>query len=317
MVEEQVHSPDAVSRIERMERSGLINERQADQLRSGLAAHSRTQSESFDRSQRHRIPIVVAAATLGIIFVILLALVMPSGGTQDEIQQISEVLNEPGTVGLMNKFLSVSIAVFVLVVVPVMILAASYNNLVNKEEAVLTGWSQVESQFQRRADLVPALVETVTRYLQHERETLTEVASQRQLNLGRLSDAVEELTKGQEQLPSADLSDEDLIEDQAALSQLYSGSASVGKNVKGLIAVVEDYPVLASSDQFLELQAQLEGTENRINVARLRFNQAVGAFNSASRRIPGNLAAALGGFKRKAYFRAEEGSDEAEDSIFE
>jgi LemA protein len=217
----------------------------------------------------------------------------------------------------MYKFLTVSIAIFILVVVPILIVAGSYNSLVNKEEAVLTSWGQVESQFQRRADLIPSLVETVTRYMKHERETLTEVTEQRQPDLGRLAEAVEKLAEGQAGVAEVNSDDETLIENQQALNRLFSESAAAERSIRGLFVVVEDYPELASSDQFLELQAQLEGTENRINVARLRFNEAVGTFNSASRRIPGNLAAALGGFKRKAYFRADEGSDEADASLFE
>jgi LemA protein len=252
---------------------------------------------------------------LAVVFIFFIAF---SGGDPQGVQDVAESLNEPGTVGAMNRFLSISIAIFVMVVVPVVIVAASYNSLVNKEESVLTAWGQVESQFQRRADLVPALVESVTRYMRHERETLTEVTERRGQGLERLSDAVEQLARGVATLAEAsNAEDKTLIEDQEALTRLYAGSAAIGKDIKGLLAVVEDYPELASSDQFLELQAQLEGTENRINVARLRFNEAVGAFNSASRRIPGNLAAALGGFRRKAYFRAEAGSEEAKESLFE
>ncbi|MDX1556809.1 MAG: LemA family protein, partial [Xanthomonadales bacterium] len=133
----------------------------------------------------------------------------------------------------------------------------------------------------------------------------------------RLVQAVEGVVEQQGQMADAGLDDDALIENQQALSQLFANSAALGGNIRGLLAVVEDYPELASSDQFLELQAQLEGTENRINVARLRFNEAVGAYNSAMRRIPGNLVASLGGFNRKAYFRAEEGSEEADESLFE
>jgi LemA protein len=128
---------------------------------------------------------------------------------------------------------------------------------------------------------------------------------------------MDRLARDQAELANSIADEDRIIENQEALTRFHEGTAAVGEEIRGLFAVVEDYPALASSDQFLELQAQLEGTENRINVARMRFNQAVGAFNSTSRRIPGNLAAALGGFKRKAYFRAEEGSENAEDTLFE
>lgn len=317
MAEEQIQGTDAPSRIERMEQSGLISRQQADRLRAGLTASAGKPDPSRYGATRRPMPLIAATAVVVLVFVLYVFFAMPPGGGPEVVQDVSSSLNQPETVGAMNKFLSLSIAIFVLVVVPVIILAASYNSLVNKEEAVLTSWGQVESQFQRRADLIPALVETVTRYLRHERETLTEITARRQPDLDRLAEAVDRLAAGQQQVAEARGEDESLIEDQEALTRLFAGSAALGQDIKGLIAVVEDYPDLASSDQFLELQAQLEGTENRINVARLRFNQAVGDFNSAMRRIPGNLAAGLGGFQRKAYFRAEEGSDEAEESLFQ
>ena len=96
-----------------------------------------------------------------------------------------------------------------------------------------------------------------------------------------------------------------------ALAQLAAAESAVETGLKSVIAIAEDYPELRSSDQFLELQAQLEGTENRINVARLRFNEKVRAFNAAIRHLPGSLVAGIGNFRRKAYFQAEEGTDRA------
>lgn len=317
MAEEQVHGSNAGARIERMEQSGLISREQADHLRAGLSAGIANRVSPGEAHSRRRFPLIVASAIIVLVIAISIMFITSPGGDPGGVQDVAGSLNQPGTVGAMNKFLSVSIAIFVLIVVPVVILAASYNSLVNKEEAVLTSWGQVESQFQRRADLIPALVETVTRYMRHERDTLTEVTAQRRPDLDRLADAVERLAAGQQALSDAATDGESLIDDQDALTRLFAESAAVESEIQGLLAVAEDYPELRSSDQFLELQAQLEGTENRINVARLRFNQAVGAFNSAMRRIPGNLAAGLGGFRRKAYFRAEEGSDEAEESLFE
>ncbi len=314
MAEHRVDGGDARSRIERMEQSGLISGAQADSLRAGLGGSSSAGRSLRHQSARHRIPLLAVTALLVLVLVFFLLL---PGGEPDSVQNVAESLNQPGTVGAMNKLLSVSIALFILVIVPVIILAASYNGLVNREEAVLTSWGQVESQFQRRADLVPALVETVSRYMQHERETLVEVTEQRQGGMDRLAEALGHLVAQQGALAADGLGEDELIENQQALSRLFASSAALDGNIRGLLAVVEDYPKLASSDQFLELQAQLEGTENRINVARLRFNESVGAFNSAMRRIPGNLVASLGGFQRKAYFRAEEGSDEADESLFE
>lgn len=312
MAEDHVGSGRA--RIERMEQAGQISSEQAARLASALDLNSKFAASPAPTGQRRRIPITAVALLLVLVIVLLFLF---AGGGPGEVQDVAASLNQPETVGTMNKFLSLSIAIFVLIVVPILIVAGSYNSLVNKEEAVLTAWGQVESQFQRRADLVPALVETVTQYMHYERQTLNEVTSRRQSDFGRLVAAVDEVTQGQQQFAEASGTDQPLIEDQAALDRLSAESAAVGGSIRGLLAVVEDYPDLASSDQFLELQAQLEGTENRINVARMRFNEAVGAFNSASRRIPGNLAAALGGFRRKAYFQAEEGSDQAEDKLFE
>lgn len=314
MVEQGVDGKDARSRIERMEQNGLISAAQAERLRAGISGAGGAPATPYRISRMHRIPVLVAGAILSLV---LLFFVFMPGGEPAGVQDVADSLNQPGTVGAMNKFLSVSIAIFILVIVPVIVIATSYNGLVNREESVLTSWGQVESQFQRRADLIPALVETVSRYMAHERETFSEVTEARQTQDDRLAEAIDELATGQAEMADAASDGDELIENQDALSRLFVRSNAVGSNIRGLLAVVEDYPELASSDQFLELQAQLEGTENRINVARLRFNEAVGAFNSAMRRIPGNIAAGLGGFQRKAYFRAEEGSDEAAESLFE
>lgn len=308
------YAGDARARIERMESAGLISREQAARLESALDLHSASALQAAEGGTRHRVPLFVVALLLGLILVFFIFM---AGGSPQQVQDVAASLNQPETVGAMNKTLSFSIAIFILVVVPIVIIAASYNSLVTREEAVLTSWGQVESQFQRRADLVPALVETVTTYMRHERNTLTEVTGQRQADFSRLAGAVDRLAEGQQEFAEAGAAENDMIEDQQALDRLLAESSALGGSIRNLFAVVEDYPELASSDQFLELQAQLEGTENRINVARMRFNEAVGAFNGASRRIPGNLAAALGGFKRKAYFKAEEGADEPEDTLFE
>ena len=314
MADGRMEQEGARARIERMRRSGQISSEQADRLMAGIAAHAVQPEMRGKRAERRKVNI--AAALVVLMAAAILFLISNSGGPAG-VQDVAATLNQPEAVGGMNKSLSIGIALFILVVVPVIIVAGSYNSLVNKEEAVLTSWAQVESQFQRRADLVPALVETVTRYLQHERETLTEVTAQRQPGLDALAEAVDRLSRDQQTVAQALGDEEGIVENQQRMDQLAGGGAAVGETIARLFLVAEDYPTLASSDQFLELQAQLEGTENRINVARLRFNEAVGSFNSASRRIPGNLAAALGGFQRKAYFRSEEGSEDAPESLFE
>jgi LemA protein len=180
-----------------------------------------------------------------------------------------------------------------------------HNALVAKEEKVFEAWAQTESNFQRRADLIPALVETVSRYAKHESETLTGVTQARAQAATQLSDAMDELIRTQK--ATADALREagrGVVEDEQSLRRLYESQADVGRIMGSIIAVAESYPELRASDQFLELQAQLEGTENRINVSRMRFNDAVRDFNATARQLPWSLAAGLGNFQRKAYFRS-------------
>jgi LemA protein len=177
-----------------------------------------------------------------------------------------------------------------------------YNRIVDKEEGVYEAWSQVESNLQRRTDLIPNLVETVSRYMKHERETLTSIADERGDALNPLEDAMTRVIADQQSAASQEGAAPD---DEQALARLAQAQQVLGGSLKNLIAVSESYPNLRSADQFLSLQAQLEGTENRINVARIEFNEAVGAYNSAIRRLPGTLIAGLADFKRKAYFETE------------
>jgi len=208
----------------------------------------------------------------------------------------------------MNRTLSTLTSTALLLLPLVLIVAAFawfYNSIVNKEERVYQAWSQVESNLQRRTDLIPNLVETVSRYMRHERETLTGVIEKRAGALNPLADAVDRLIADQQR--AAEQSGAEL-DDENAFSRLAQAQAVVGDSLKNLVAVAESYPSLRSGDQFLSLQAQLEGTENRINVARMEFNQSVGNYNSAIRRLPGTLIAGMADFKRKAYFETEDGA---------
>ena len=214
----------------------------------------------------------------------------------------------------MNRTFSTLLAVALLIVVPLLIWTFLHNALVAKEEKVFEAWAQTESNFQRRADLIPALIETVSRYLRHESETLTAVTRGRAEASEKLAGAMDALIRAQQ--GAAEILREKgaaLIEDEALLRRLYEAQAAVGRDMGGLFAVAEAYPELRSSDQFLELQAQLEGTENRINVARMRFNDAVRDYNGTMRMLPWNLVAGLGSFQRKAYFRSEEEARSAPD----
>lgn len=168
---------------------------------------------------------------------------------------------------------------------------SGYNSLVSMDENVSGQWSNVETQYQRRADLIPNLVNTVKGYAAHEKETLEGVIEAR-------SQAT------QIKVDPTDLTPEKLAEYQKAQGAITS---ALGK----LLAITENYPDLKANQNFLELQAQLEGTENRINVARKNFNDAAKAYNTAIRRFPKNLLAGMFGFDKRAYFEAAEGAEQA------
>ena len=167
----------------------------------------------------------------------------------------------------------------------------TYNGLVEQDEAVATAWSNVETQYQRRADLIPNLVNTVKGYAAHESETLESVIAARS--------AATSIN-----LTADELTPEKIAEYQAAQQQVRS---ALGR----LIAIAENYPDLKANQNFLELQAQLEGTENRIAVARKEFNEIARTYNVAVRRFPANLVAGICGFDTKAYFEADEAAAQA------
>jgi LemA protein len=293
-------------RIRRMEEEGTITPSQAAMLRDSLGpAGGAGEDPAGSRTWAKWAPTAlgVLAAAIAIVWVAL------PGADPGVVQDVAESLNQPGGHGEMNKSLSALLAVALLLVVPLMIGTWMHNQVVGQEEKVFEAWAQTESTFQRRADLIPALVETVSRYLKHESETLTAVTEAR---AGALADAVDGLIKAQK--ASTEVLGEkgrEIIEDETVLRRLHEAEAGVGRGMTGLFVAVEAYPELHSSDQFLELQAQLEGTENRINVARMRFNQAVGVYNGTIRKLPWSLIATLGGFQRKAYFRSDEEARDA------
>ena len=186
----------------------------------------------------------------------------------------------------------VTIIIIVAVVAIIAIWAVSgYNSLVGMDENVSNQWANVETQYQRRADLIPNLVNTVKGYAAHEKETLEGVIAAR-------SQAT------QIKVDPTNLTPEKLAEYQKAQGQL---ATALGK----LLAVTENYPDLKANQNFLELQAQLEGTENRINVARKNFNDAAKAYNTTIRRFPKNILAGMFGFDKRAYFEAAEGAEQA------
>ena len=168
---------------------------------------------------------------------------------------------------------------------------STYNNMVTKEEAVKSSWSNVETQYQRRADLIPNLVSTVKGYASHEESTLTAVVDARS-KATSVNISMDELTP------------EKLAEYQKAQSAVTS---ALGR----LIAVSENYPELKANQNFLELQAQLEGTENRITVARKEFNDTTNAYNVTVRKFPANIVAMIFGFDQKPYFEADASASQA------
>lgn len=188
----------------------------------------------------------------------------------------------------MKKSTIIIIAVAVLAVVWGI---TGYNGLVSMDEGVQTKWADVETQYQRRADLIPNLVNTVKGYAAHESETLQAVVEARakatSMNIDPSNMSAEQIANFQK------------VQDGV--------SSALGR----LLVTVEKYPDLKANENFKELQAQLEGTENRISVARRDYNEAARKYNTTLRSFPKNILAGIFGFEKKAYFEAQEGSEQA------
>jgi LemA protein len=169
--------------------------------------------------------------------------------------------------------------------------SCGYNTMVQKDETVETAWANVQNAYQRRADLIPNLVNTVKGAANFERETLESV-----INARAKATSI--------QLSADDLTPENLQRFQAAQNEL-------GGALSRLLVSVERYPELKANQNFLELQSQLEGTENRISVERRKFNEAVQDYNTTVRSFPNNLMAGIFGFERKGHFQADPGAERA------
>ena len=168
---------------------------------------------------------------------------------------------------------------------------SGYNGMVNKEETVSNAWANVEAAYQRRADLIPQLVNTVKGYANHEKTTLDAVVSAR--------------TKAtQMTVDVGELTEENIQKYQEAQGEV---GAAIGR----LLAITESYPELKANENFSELQAQLEGTENRINEVRKNYNASVKEYNVSVRKFPNNILAGMFGFEKKPYFEAEESAKTA------
>ncbi len=171
-----------------------------------------------------------------------------------------------------------------------------YNKMVTMDEAVTSAWAQVENVYQRRADLIPNLVETVKGYAQHEQETFTRVIEARA------------------QATAAKIDPENLTPE--AIKQFQDAQQGLSSALGRLMVVVESYPDLKANQNFMDLQAQLEGTENRITVERQKFNETTQAYNAYIRRFPELIVAKIFGFDKKAYFEAQPGAQKAPEVKF-
>jgi LemA protein len=191
----------------------------------------------------------------------------------------------------MKKNTIILISILGLVAISILWSISSYNGLVSTQEEVNSQWANVQNQYQRRADLIPNLVATVKGYATHESSTLEGVIAARA--------KATQITVNPE-----NLTPEKLQQYQAAQGQL---SSALGK----LLMITENYPDLKANQNFIELQAQLEGTENRIAVERNRFNEVSKEYNLSIRRFPKNIIAGMFGFEKKVYFEAEKSSQEA------
>ena len=167
----------------------------------------------------------------------------------------------------------------------------AYNNMVTEDENVQNAWAQVENVYQRRADLIPNLVATVKGYAEHESATLENVIAAR-------------AKATQMTIDPANLSEEAIAKFNEAQGEL---STALGR----LLLIQENYPDLKANQQFSELQAQLEGTENRIATERMKFNDAAKVYNTMIRKFPDNIIASIFGFEKKGYFEAQDGAETA------
>lgn len=196
----------------------------------------------------------------------------------------------------MKKSLIVIIVLVVIVVALFGWVKSTYNGMVEKDENVSKAWSQVENVYQRRADLIPNLVETVKGYAAHESNTLQGVVDAR-AKATQMSVNVE------------DLSEENIKKYQEAQGELQ-------KAMGRLLMLTENYPDLKANENFMKLQDDLSGTENRITVERQKFNEVAKEYNTTIRKFPANIVAGMFGFEKKGYFTAQEGADKAPEVKF-
>ncbi len=187
-----------------------------------------------------------------------------------------------------KKWLVPGIIILTIVIVIIWVISI-YNRMISREQMVIAQWAQVENVYQRRADLIPNLVNTVKGYADFEKSTITEVIEARA------------------KATSVNINPQNM--DAASLQQFQQAQENLGSALEKLMVVVERYPELKANQNFLELQAQLEGTENRIAVERKRFVEATMQYNILIKRFPNNLFAGMFGFKEKPTFEATKGTE--------
>jgi LemA protein len=196
----------------------------------------------------------------------------------------------------MKKGLAAGLGCLALIIIGVVILAFSawgtYNNMVTLQQSVDSSWAQVENVYQRRADLIPNLVATVKGYAAHEKGVL------------------EAVTASRSQVGSIKMTPE-MLNNPAELQKFQQAQAGLTSALSRLLVVAENYPDLKANQNFLELQSQLEGTENRITVERKRFNEVAQAYNTKIMQFPAKLFASFFNFQKKAYFQSAPGSEKA------
>ena len=193
-----------------------------------------------------------------------------------------------------NKGMMIGCAVGAVVLLAVALLVSwgisSYNNMVSLDQSVIQQWAQVENQYQRRADLIPNLVNTVKGYADFEKDVLTKV------------------TEARAKVSQFNITPE-LLNDPQAFAKFQSLQGELSGALSRLLVTVENYPQLKANENFLQLQAQLEGTENRISVERKKFNEVVQQYNTTIKRFPASMLAGMFGFGEKQYFKAIQGAD--------
>ncbi|MDR0612416.1 MAG: LemA family protein [Dysgonamonadaceae bacterium] len=194
----------------------------------------------------------------------------------------------------MKKGLIITGIIVIIAIILYSSIKGTYNTMVGKDESVTAAWAQVQNVYQRRADLIPNLVNTVKGYAAHEKETL------------------EGVVEARAKATSVNVNPSD----PQSLQQFQQSQDQLGSALSRLMVVVEKYPDLKANQNFLDLQAQLEGTENRITVERQKFNEAAQDFNTYIRSFPRNIYANIFNFERKAYFQARAGAEHAPEVQF-